>query len=75
MADCHWILHLYHVSGIQCAAVPEEHCGAPVPLRSAWTPLRPLCLFRVELHQGALLVLQVQGAVGGHRPLDCLRPS
>lgn len=59
---------------VHSAAVPEEHCGAPVPLCSAWTPLRPLRLFRVELHQGALLVLQVQGAVDGPRPVDCLRP-
>lgn len=46
------------------SALPEEHSGAALPFRSARPHLRPLRVSGLEFHQGSLLVLQVQSAVG-----------
>lgn len=50
-------------SSLYSSALPEEHSGPALPVRSPRPLLHPLHFTRLELHPRPLLVLQIQSPV------------
>ncbi|CAM9519439.1 unnamed protein product [Lampetra fluviatilis] len=58
VARRHRLLHLHHLPWLQRAAIPEEHGAAAVPHGATSASVRAVVGAGMELHPGALLVLQ-----------------